>query len=100
MLRRLFLTSLLCAAGAAQAAGPAVTPAQSLAATCFNCHGPQGISNGAIPSLAGRSAESTIVALQDYRTGKLKGTIMPQISKGYTDAQIRLIADYFAQQKQ
>ena len=99
MFRRLLSIALLCAVGAAFAADPAVTPAQSLAATCFNCHGPNGVAVGAIPSLAGRSAESTIAALTEFKTGKRGGTIMPQIAKGYTDAQIESIAGYFARQK-
>lgn len=97
MFRRLLSIALLCAAGAARAADPAVTPAQSLAATCFNCHGPNGVAVGAVPSLAGRSAESTVAALAEFKTGKRSGTIMPQIAKGYTDEQIRLIATYFSQ---
>ena len=99
MLRKLLLISLFCAAGAAQAATPVVTPSQSLAATCFNCHGPQGVSTAAIPSLAGRTSASIVETMAEYKSGKRTGTIMPQIAKGYTDAQIQLIADYFAQQK-
>ena len=99
MLRKLLLTPLLCAAGVAQAAGPTVSPGQSLAATCFNCHGPHGVSAASIPTLAGRSAASIVDTMAEYKSGKRTGTIMPQIAKGYTDAQIQLIAAYFAQQK-
>jgi len=99
MLRKLLLTSLLCAAGVAQAAAPVVTPSQSLAATCYNCHGPHGVSAAAIPPLAGRTSASIVETMAEYKTGKRTGTIMPQIAKGYTDAQIQLIATYFSQQK-
>ena len=99
MLRKLLLTSLLCATGAAHAGTSLVTPGQSLAATCFNCHGPHGVSAASIPSLAGRSAASIVDTMAEYKSGKRTGTIMPQIAKGYTDAQIQLIAAYFAQQK-
>ena len=99
MLRKLLLTtSLLCATGAVQAAD-LVTPSQALAATCFNCHGPHGVSAASIPTLAGRSAASIVDTMAEYKSGKRTGTIMPQIAKGYTDAQIQLIAAYFAQQK-
>lgn len=98
MLRKLSLTSLLCTAVAAHAA-PAVSPSQSLAATCYNCHGPHGVSAAAIPSLAGRSAASIVETMAEYKAGKRAGTIMPQIAKGYTDAQIEAIATYFSQQK-
>lgn len=99
MLRKLLFLSLLGAFGAAQAA-PMVSPGQSLAATCFNCHGPHGVSTAAIPSLAGRSAQSIEETMAEYKSGKRTGTIMPQLAKGYTDEQIKLIAAYFAQQKQ
>lgn len=99
MLRKLLLSFLLCVAGAAQAATPVVTPSQSLAATCYNCHGPKGVSTAAIPSLAGRSAASIVQTMAEYKSGKRTGTIMPQIAKGYTDEQIQLIATYFSQQK-
>ena len=71
----------------------------SLAATCFNCHGPGGVSKAAIPGLAGRSADSIVSTMLEYKAGKRAGTIMPQIAKGYTDEQITQIAAYFAAQK-
>jgi cytochrome c553 len=71
----------------------------SLAATCFSCHGPGGVSKAAIPGLAGRSADSIVTAMLEYKAGKRPGTIMPQIAKGYTDEQIQHIAAYFAAQK-
>jgi cytochrome c553 len=37
--------------------------------------------------------------MQDYKTGKTPATIMPQLAKGYTDAQIDLMAGWFAAQK-
>jgi sulfide dehydrogenase cytochrome subunit len=37
--------------------------------------------------------------LQEFRTGNKPATIMHQLSKGYTDEQIALIAGWFAEQK-
>ena len=37
--------------------------------------------------------------LADYKNGNQPATIMHQISKGYTDEQIKLIAGFFAAQK-
>jgi cytochrome c553 len=37
--------------------------------------------------------------MADYKAGNQPATIMHQISKGYTDEQIKLIAAYFAAQK-
>ena len=72
---------------------------RSLAATCANCHGTNGRPKGAvIPPLAGMKAEVMLALLADYRGGARPGTVMPQIVKGYTEEQLRLVAAYFAAQ--
>ena len=65
---------LVAATSAAQAADPNL--GRNLAATCANCHGTNGNARG-----------------------DMKPLIMHQISKGYTDEQLDLIATYFAAQK-
>ncbi len=72
--------------------------ARNLAATCANCHGTNGQARGDMKTLAGLSAEKIVAMVADYRNGNQPASIMHQISKGYTDAQIRLIAGYFAAQ--
>lgn len=72
--------------------------ARSLAATCANCHGTNGNARGDMKPLAGVSAEKLIAMLADYKSGAQPATIMHQIAKGYTDAQIKLVAGYFAAQ--
>ena len=73
--------------------------ARNLAATCANCHGTNGQAKGdTVKPLAGVSAEKIIAAINDYKSGAQPATIMHQISKGYTDDQIKLIAGYFAAQ--
>lgn len=69
-----------------------------LAANCANCHGTKGSATGAMPSLAGLKAGYISEQMRAYRDGKRPGTIMHQLAKGYTDAQIDLIAGYFAAQ--
>jgi sulfide dehydrogenase cytochrome subunit len=73
--------------------------ARNLAATCANCHGTNGNARGDMKSLAGVSADKIVAALNDYKNGNQPATIMHQISKGYTDAQVQLIAAFFAAQK-
>ena len=73
--------------------------ARNLAATCANCHGTNGNARGEMKPLAGVSAEKIIAAVADYKNGNQPATIMHQISKGYTDEQVRLIAAFFAAQK-
>lgn len=74
-----------------------VTYGQVLANTCAGCHGPDGASRGpAAPTIAGMSPELFIEAMQEYRDGKRYGTVMPRIAKGYTDEQIKVMAEHFA----
>jgi cytochrome c553 len=49
-------------------------------------------------SLAGRPAEQLLTILAGYRSGAIPATIMHQITKGYSDDQLKLIAGYFAAQ--
>lgn len=70
-----------------------------LAATCANCHGTDGRPKGtAMPPLAGMKADVMRELLADYRSGRQPGTVMPQIVKGYSEDELRLIAAYFAAQ--
>ena len=71
---------------------------RNLAATCANCHGTNGQARGDSKPLAGVSAEKIIAAFADFKSGAMPATIMHQISKGYTDDQLKLIAAFFAAQ--
>lgn len=75
------------------------TLARSLAATCANCHGTTGSSQGAIPSLAGQSKADIVQKMNEFRDGKREATIMHQLAKGYSPQQIDLVAGWLAQQK-
>ena len=72
--------------------------ARNLAATCANCHGTNGAARGEMKVLAGVKAETLIAMFNDYKTGAQPASIMHQISKGYTDEQIKLVAGFFAAQ--
>ena len=73
--------------------------ARNLAATCANCHGTNGNARGEMKPLAGLPAALIVAAITDYKNGNRPATVMHQISKGYTDEQVQLIAAYFAAQK-
>jgi len=73
--------------------------ARSLAAGCANCHGTNGVSTGEMVSLVGRPKDELARKMQDFKTGRAGGTIMPQLAKGYTDEQIDLLAAWFAAQR-
>lgn len=82
-------------------AAPAPMPAISvLAAQCFLCHGTDGRSESLeIVSLAGLPRDFIAKSLRDFRAGQKMGTIMPRISKGYSDVEIDALASYFSSAK-
>ena len=94
--RILLLTLLIWALPAAAAD---LTPGQTLAATCANCHGTDGKSVGAVTSLAGMPAQTLLQRIAEFKDGTRAATIMHQIAKGYTDEQMQQIAEYFAARK-
>lgn len=87
------------AADLTAAQAPDANLARSLAATCTNCHGTNGVSQGGTESLAGMPREALVRKMQEFKSGTRQGTIMPQLAKGYTDEQIALISGWFAAQK-
>ena len=71
--------------------------ATMLSNTCAGCHGPNGISNGPLtPSIAGLSKEYILESMQDFASGKRPSTVMQRIAKGYNDADIQAISEYFS----
>jgi len=90
---------LLAFASASHAADPYL--ARNLAATCANCHGTNGnaVKSSGMDALAGMEKAKILQKLADYKSGDKPASIMHQISKGYTEAQLDLIAGYFAAQK-
>ncbi len=91
------LATLAVATVAAQTTDPNL--ARNLAATCANCHGTQGVSQGGTASLAGMAKETMISKMQEFKSGAKPASIMHQLSKGYSDEQVALIAGWFAEQK-
>ena len=91
----------LCLAGPAAAQDPLVTrtQARNLAATCTGCHGTNGKALDAMKPLAGLPADRLLAQLADYRSGAAPATVMHQITKGFSDEQLQLIASHFAAQK-
>lgn len=71
-----------------------------LAGTCFNCHGTEGRSPGAIPSIAGRPEVALRAQLMAFKSDSPPAgtTVMNRLAKGYSDAEIHALAQYFSQQ--
>jgi cytochrome c553 len=96
---QLAVLALLLAAtsGIAQAAPD--LHARQLAASCSACHGTNGNSVGGTPVLAGLNRAHFIKQMQDFKSGARPATVMHRHAKGYNDAEIEKMADYFAAQK-
>ena len=75
-----------------------VDAGRDIAAGCANCHGTNGVSSGTVPSLAGVAKAQLVNRMEEFKSGKRPGTIMPQLAKGYTDEQIDLVGAWFARQ--
>lgn len=75
------------------------TIGRTVGVTCNACHGPDGKSHGAVPSLDGLSAKQIESALLAFKSGKRPATIMDRIARGYSDNEIAAVAAYFANLK-
>lgn len=93
-------------AGAAALLWAAATPAQdsqalyarSLAASCAACHGTDGaaVSSSSTAPLAGMPRDYLVAQMKVFKTGTRPATVMHQLAKGYTDAQIEQLGAYFS----
>ena len=80
-------------------AAPITPDTRTMASTCAACHGTNGQSGGGIPALAGLPKSYFIKQMQDFKSGARAATVMNRHAKGYSDAQIEQLAEYFAAQK-
>jgi cytochrome subunit of sulfide dehydrogenase len=95
MRRTIAAAALLCIS-----CGAPAQDAQKLAAACAICHGTDGraVTKDVVP-LAGLPREHIASQMRAFRDGQRPATVMHQIAKGYTDAQIDAMAAWFAAQK-
>ncbi len=97
---RLQATALLvllpAAAGTANAADPDL--GRNLAATCAACHGTDGRTAGINANLAGVPKDTLVQTLKAFKSGEKPATVMHQLAKGYSDAQLDAVAGYLAAQ--
>ena len=84
-------------------AGMAAAPAQAdeprtplIAEGCAGCHGPSGEGVGEIARIAGYDRAAFISIWNEFRNDERPATIMNRIARGYTEAEIETLADYFA----
>jgi cytochrome c553 len=90
--------SLLAAPSHAQ---PQTLYVRTLAANCAQCHGTEGhtVPGSPLPPLAGRTREELLSQLKAFKAGTRPSTIMQQLARGYSDAQLEQLAAFFAAQR-
>ncbi len=84
------LAALLCGLAAAMALPVAAAPPAG-ASSCTGCHGPAGPM-----ALDGRPAAEVVAAMTAFRNGQRPSTVMSRIARGFSDAEVRAIAEWFA----
>lgn len=69
-----------------------------LALNCLSCHQDRsGILTGDIPALSGLSVQQIRQDLLNFKYDRKPSTLMSRIAKGYSDDELRVVADYLAQ---
>jgi cytochrome c553 len=75
----------------------AASAGRATAAKCTACHGADGRSaNRAWPNLVGQSKDYLVVAVKAYQSGARKNAMMAGISKDLSDADVDVVATYYA----
>ena len=89
----LFAATLLSFTTTSQAEMP--TKGEILAQGCFSCHGYNGKpSGGAIMPLAFFPAVHIETQMLNFKNGLRPGTVMVRHAKGFTDEEIKIMAEY------
>lgn len=82
------------------AAAPAIAQAPDpvlLAGACQGCHGIAGQGAHGIPQIKDAHSRAEFAALmQAFRANQREATVMGRIARGYTDADIALLAAHYA----
>jgi len=83
------------------APSPSSNPAPVLAATmahsCAACHGTHGeLGDEYFMPLAGMPVQQFVRTMTDFREGKRPATLMGHVAKGFTDADLQAMGEFFA----
>jgi sulfide dehydrogenase cytochrome subunit len=69
------------------------------ASSCSGCHPVSRAVETPAGRLVGRNPAEIVMAMQAFRSGQRPATVMDRIAKGFTDAEVRAIADWYGTQK-
>ena len=85
--------------GFSQVAGAdGVSRAELLAAQCNACHGNKGAGAKPNPGIAGEDQADFLDLMQAFASGDEPTSIMDRHAQGYTEAELKMLAEYFAKQ--
>jgi cytochrome c553 len=69
------------------------------ASSCSGCHPVSPAVDTPVHRLIGANPAEIVAAMQGFRSGARPATVMDRIAKGFTDDEIKAIADWYGAQK-
>jgi sulfide dehydrogenase cytochrome subunit len=76
---------------------PAPVPAATMAHSCAACHGTNGqLGDEYFMPLAGMPVQQFVATMADFREGKRAATLMGHVARGFTDADLKAMGEFFA----
>ncbi|HLH95537.1 MAG TPA: cytochrome C [Xanthobacteraceae bacterium] len=70
------------------------------ASSCSGCHPVSASVDTPVQRLVGRNPNEIVAAMKAFRSGDKPATIMDRIAKGFTDDEIKAIAEWYGAQKE
>jgi sulfide dehydrogenase cytochrome subunit len=80
-------------------AGAMAADAPPGASSCSGCHPASPSVDTPVKRLIGRNPADIVADVKAFRSGEKPATIMDRIAKGFTDDEIKAIADWYGAQK-
>ena len=89
-------SALLAGSAAAQQRSAAISDTELAAQACNVCHGNASYVSPTMPRIRGVDAGALYTSLIELKTDRRPATIMNRIAKGYSDEQLKAIAEYLS----
>lgn len=78
---------------------PNPAPAATMAHSCAACHGTHGqLGDEFFKPLAGMPVQQFVRTMTDFRENRRPATLMGHVARGFTDADLQAMAEFFAAQ--
>jgi sulfide dehydrogenase cytochrome subunit len=80
-------------------AGNGMVPASTMAHSCAACHGTHGqLGDEYFMPLAGIPVRQFVSTMADFRDGRRPSTLMGHVARGFSDAELQAMGEFFASQ--